>query len=196
MAATAQGAERIIGANDAKAPCPFSPYRTMSRTQMWIAGSTLPCCTILNVEWYISGQEPIHIGNYSPFTIKCCSTTRTLGSDFEQNYGGNTPETVYFRTGQGFTPTANTWYGFKFDTPYEHLNNPVPLIIEVIWFSTGGVGCFTTWGRIINPVKGAAIYGWGSETYLYPENAHYLRITTGYVGIEPTSLGRIKTTYK
>jgi hypothetical protein len=152
------------------------------------------------LEWHSNGE--IAEGTYKDFRIKFCHTSLTEITDtFQTNYGGNTPVRVFFRSSFYIKPPAESWFGWAFDAPFAY-NGRDNFIIEVWWEEDEGEGKVPTY---ITKIMRRGLYS--SIRYGRPQNGypnagelmnylHHMRLTLEDVGVEATSLGRLKTLYR
>ncbi|MGD8718161.1 MAG: hypothetical protein PVH29_04985 [Candidatus Zixiibacteriota bacterium] len=113
-------------------------------------------------------------------------------NDFNTNYGGNTPVTVYGPTSAYVHGTENTWFGFDFTTPF-YYNGSDNLIMEVDWNTdTGGYAYIRA-----DSVAGRFVYSSNGGSPHPGDYFHYQRITitTGGAAVAPTSLGRVRAMF-
>jgi hypothetical protein len=134
-------------------------------------------------------------GGFKDFWVKICHTSRDkLVADFQRNYDGNTPLQVYSDPELRITPPAYTWFGFDFSPPFEY-NGRDNVIIEVHWKERSGApGIVTYW----TPAEGRCCMYAGPvpcDPAVF-NFVHYMRVTLTFVGVEPTSWGRLKTVFR
>jgi hypothetical protein len=127
--------------------------------------------------------------------ILLCHTSLThVTTSYSGNYSGNTPVTVFSGTKVIPATGGNTWVSIVEPTNFTY-NNANNLLIEVSWVTASGYRCDFqvnsrgSHGRIYSNNPNATS---GSVTNNYDQLG---RITIGYVGVAPTSLGRIKSLY-
>ncbi len=151
-------------------------------------------------EWFSVKQ--VDDGTFGKFRISLCHTTRTtLAESYEENYAGFTPVRVFYRDPLPFNPPLGDWFGFQFDTPF-HYDGVHNLICEVWWEgATDDATAYTDWG----PFTGRCVVSFvvnGQPECGYPNRGrvqdylHYMRVTMSGVGVQPTSLGRVKALYR
>jgi hypothetical protein len=129
--------------------------------------------------------------------ILCHTSLSTITSTYANNYDGKTPVTVFDGTFNKTETTPSAWYTlFENPTTTLNYNNSDNLLFEVSWTSStggsnydmrkssGGAGRVYNYSTL-NPTTGTVTSGY----------AHYARVTVGYTGVAPTSLGRIKSLY-
>jgi hypothetical protein len=137
-------------------------------------------------------------GTFNGCKFLLCHTSLTaITSTFADNYTGNTPVTIF--NGNYVLPStaANQWFTLV-ENPSTTLNynNKDNLLIEVSWTSAPSS---TNYNKRTYSGGSGRVYAYnatattGSVTANY---AHYARLTIGYVGIAPTSLGRVKALYR
>jgi hypothetical protein len=181
---------------------PFWGYHPQFRWQtMWFQSELDEAGPLAKVEWQIwSNPSGGAGGTFTGCKVLLCHTgIGAITANFNNNYGGNAPVTAFSGTYVLPPSSANEWITVVAPTDFTY-NNRDNLLIEVSW--TAGEGD-------INPVKcrnsGPAafpgrVYNSSSataETGLVSANMHrYGRITIGYPGVAPTSLGRVKTLFR
>lgn len=136
-------------------------------------------------------------GTFNNVDMLLCHSSRTaLTSTYSTNYDGKTPVKVY--TGN-YTVTASlprdSWFK-QCDVTNFTYNNSDNLLFEISWSGRTSSGANYFWrassgqpGRVWASSKTA------SSGTLYANQGEIARITIGYVGVAPTSLGRIKGLY-
>ena len=140
-------------------------------------------------------------GIRTPSTFTGCKillshTTLThVTTNFVANYGGQTPVTVFSGTKVIPAMGGSTWFTIVEPTNFTY-NRTYNLLIEVSWTSGSGsrsdfqINSRGSHGRIWAYNATASS---GSVTTNYDQRG---RITIGYVGVAPTSLGRVKSIFK
>jgi len=197
LAAPAAAIWLTIGKQDVVVAYPFrgnSGVNTV-RCQDLVLASELrptkanPVIIIRRWEWFASAT--ISAGYFNNFTIKLCLTDRTaLTANFSDNYGRFTPQTVYSRSSQYLNPSPNVWFGF--DQTGFYYTEPYNLIVEVEW--SGDTGGYAYTYRTAATARCVFNYNGGTPTV--HNYVHYMRISIDFIpGVEPTSLGRVKTLY-
>ncbi len=129
--------------------------------------------------------------------LLCHSGLSALTSNYTTNYNGKTPVKVY--TGNYTIPanlTRDTWYKQCEPTNFTY-NNSDNLLFEISWSGRSTTGANYFWratsgqpGRVWASSKTA------STGSLYSGQGEIARITIGYEGVNPTSLGRVKSIFK
>lgn len=158
-----------------------------------LQSDTLPAGTITKWEWrcHTSGTEN-EAGTYHNFKLTLCHTNLSqLTTNFQANYGGNTPVVVYSRSQQRIYAERGAWFGWEFDGDFDY-DGASNLIIEVYWKDSDQLGQTSTFATA------------GTARGLYDVNGaislvnywHHMRITLEGVGVAPTSLGRVKALYR
>lgn len=150
---------------------------------------------VIKIEWQNWGSAATG-GTFDKCQMYLCHTKlAAVTATFNDNYGGNKPVEVYSGTFVVPSLPANTWHTICEPKGFTY-NNTDNLLMEATWVgpSTGGTTPFRT-----STSGTGRVYAWdpnattGSVTAAF---AHYGRITIGYVGVTPTSLGRVKTLFK
>ena len=149
-----------------------------------------PVNSIKKWEWYAA--PTVSPGTFNNFTIKICHTTRTtLTANFNVNYGGRTPVTVYSRRSQPINAEPGKWFGFDFDSQFNY-GYGYNVIVEVEWSGDNGGYAYTY--RSAATARCVFNYNGGAATVR--NYVHYMRVTILYIpGVAPTSLGRVKALY-
>lgn len=168
---------------------------------MWFQSELDEAGPLTRIEWQIwstpSGGEG---GTFNDCKVLLCHTgIGAVTANFKNNYGGNTPVTVFSGTYVLPRSSGDQWITVVAPTNFT-FNNKDNLLIEVSW--TGGSGGINPFkcrnsgpapfpGRVYNSSSATA------ETGLVSANMHrYGRITVGYEAVEATSLGRVKTIFR
>jgi hypothetical protein len=149
-----------------------------------------PVNYITNWEWYAA--PTVSPGTFNNFTIKLCHTTRTtLTADFNANYAGAKPATVYSRPSQYINTEAGKWFGFRFDSQFQYYFSG-NLIVEVEWRGDTGGYAYTYWSAM----TARCVFSYNGGAPTVRDYIHYMRVTILMIpGVEPTSLGRVKALY-
>lgn len=149
-----------------------------------------PVIEIVRWEWFASAN--ISEGFFNNFSIKVCHTNRTaLTANFNDNYGGFTPVTVYTLASQYLKPDPNDWFGIPFLKQF-YYNGYSNVIFEVEW--SGDTGGYTYTYRSATPAR--CVFNYNNGTPVVHNYVHYMRIMINYIpGVAPTSLGRVKALY-
>jgi hypothetical protein len=129
--------------------------------------------------------------------LLCHSNLSALTSTYSTNYAGNTPTKVY--TGNYTIPsnlTRDQWFTQCEPTNFTY-NNKDNLLFEISWEGRTSTGANYFWrantgqpGRVWASSKTA------SSGSLYSGQGEIARLTIGYEGVNPTSLGRVKSIFK
>jgi hypothetical protein len=152
---------------------------------------------VSKIEWYTYNRTT-QGGTFNGCKILLCHTSLpTLTNNFANNYTGKTPITIY--SGNYVHPrvTADTWHTIVAPTTTLNYNNTDNVLFECSWtsFSGGGTNHYrcrnggSYGGRLVAANATATT---GTLNGLYSQ---YGRLTIGFAGVEPTSLGRIKSLY-
>jgi hypothetical protein len=161
---------------------------------MWLQSAINYAGYIDAIEW--DRQTYTDSGTYNNVRVWLCHTDKTqLEATFDNNYTSNTP--VQVMNASTFTMKAGPgWVDFGIDPDKFNYNNTKNLLLEVRWRGDGGVGnpCSRTGdstGRVYNMTDDNATTGsvqvTGQRIRLY--------IST-MTGVQPTSLGRVKTLFR
>lgn len=130
--------------------------------------------------------------------LLCHSSRTALTSTYTTNYDGKTPVRVY--TGNFDVPrglTRDSWFKQCEPTNFTY-NNSDNLLFEISWSGRTGSGTSNYFWRASSGQPGRvwATSKTASSGSLYSGQGEIARITIGYAGVAPTSLGRIKGLYK
>ena len=173
----------------------WATYGGMRWQTIWSQSNINEAGPISMVEFITYSTGISSTNTFNTCKILLCHTTLThVTASYTGNYGGNTPVTVFDGTKVIPATGGNTWVSIVEPTNFTY-NNTNNLLIEVSWVSATGYRCDFqvnsrgSHGRVYsnNPTASS-----GSVTNNYDQLG---RITVGYVGVAPTSLGRIKTFY-
>ncbi len=166
---------------------------------MWFKSELNEAGPVSKIEWQIYASIAGAGGVYSSCDILLCNTTvSTLTATYASNYGTATPVNVFTGTYNLAAAPRDAWVTIVSPTNFTYTNTG-NLLMEVSWSSaTGGSNYFkyrstggTYPGRVYNTSSKTATTGTYSAAY-----HHYGRITIGFVGVAPTSLGRVKSIFK
>ncbi len=166
---------------------------------LWWQEEIKEAAPVIKIEWQVWSSGAGRGGTFSKCDILLCHTKlRAVTSTYNNNYGGNTPVNVYSGTFVLPASSANQWMTIVEPKNFTY-NNTDSLLIEVSWEgSTGSTtpfkcrsGSTPAPGRLYNMSSKTATTG--SVTAAWAE---YARLTLGYVGVAPTSLGRVKSLFR
>lgn len=151
----------------------------------------------LNVKAPVTRVEYQSYDDYAPgyfyeLEMRLCHTPLgALTTNFNQNYGGNTPALV--ATANPFTINGkkDEWFGLDCSPAFDY-NNVDNLIVEVRWRNQRLTTKIEAWAYTApgNRLLIHKDYN-ASEGQLSPKTDR-LRLTFGGAAVSPTSLGRIK----
>jgi hypothetical protein len=175
-----------------------SSYYPQMRWQcLWRQTDINEAGPVSKIEW-LAYPTTLYGGTFNGCRILLChSTLATLTATYASNYTGNTPVVLHNGTYTAPRPAPGTWATIIEPTTTLSYNNTANLLMEVSWTSatggrndyrcmnSGGVG-----GRVY-AASATATSGTLNATY-----AQHGRLTIGYVGVAPTSLGRVKSIFK
>ena len=132
-------------------------------------------------------------GYFYEFEMKLCHTPlAALTTNFNANYGGNTPTLV--ATLNPFTINArkDEWFGVACTMPFAY-NNRDNLIVEVRWRNPTLTTKIEVWGYVAASSRLLIHKEYSATEGQLSTKTDRLRITFSGVPVMPTSLGRIKT---
>jgi hypothetical protein len=175
-----------------------STYVTEVRWQcLWRQTDIKEAGVLGKIEW-LAFPTTLYGGTFHGCKILLAHSSRaTLTATFADNYTGDTPVTVFEGDYVAPTPAGGEWATIIEPWPTLMYNNSDNLLMEVSW--TG----FSGGGR--NDYRCNSSNGYGGRVYAYSAAAttgtlnagysQYARISFYYLGVAPTSLGRIKSLY-
>jgi hypothetical protein len=175
------------------------PYYPQMRFQcLWRQTDIMEAGYVSKIEW-LTYPRVTQGGTFNGCKFLLCHTTlATLTNNYANNYTGNTPVTIY--SGNFVHPAVpgNTWYTIAEPTTTLDYNNKDNLLFEISWTSYTGGGrndyrCRSTGGQ------GGRLYAASATATTGTLDAGYAqhgRLTIGFVGVAPTSLGRVKSIFK
>lgn len=197
LAASAAAIEIKIGKQGVVVPYPFRGNSGVNavRCQDLVMAKELspwesaPVIIIEKWEWYAA--PTVSPGYFNNFTLKLCLTNRNaLTADFNANYAGRKPETVYSQPSQYVNAKPNEWFGFGFGPFYYRQSEN--LIVEVEW--RGDTGGYAYTYRSAGTAR--CVFNYNSGRPVVRDYVHYMRVTIHFIpGVEPTSLGRVRALY-
>jgi hypothetical protein len=165
---------------------------------LWFQTEINEAGPVSKIEWQVYDTAGGAGGTWNACRILLCHTpVSAVTTVFADNYGGNTPVTVFNGTFVMSAYPAGAWVTIVQPTNFNY-TNARNLLIEVSWTSHSAGSTYMKVrstpppvpGRVYNLTDAQATTG--SVTAGYHQ---YGRITIGYVGVAPTSLGRIKGLY-
>jgi hypothetical protein len=123
-----------------------------------------------------------------------------LTDTYADNYDGKTPVQVFYRENCHIAANPYQWFGFQFDRPFAY-NGADNLLFEVWWEGDDDGWAYTYWARatgryVCSYIKGTTpLYGYPDKGEIH-DFLHHMRITISPIAVAPTSLGRVKSTYR
>lgn len=143
-----------------------------------------------------SGTAPSTFNNVKMYL--CHTSLNALTATFADNYGGNTPVQVW--SGTYVIPAnlnQNDWVTQVEPTNFNY-NNTANLLFEVTWdgFGGGATGNYFWRANASQPGRVYATSSTATTGTLYASQGEIARITIGYTGVDPSSLGRVKVMYR
>jgi hypothetical protein len=190
------GVHIVAGPGTGGNTIPFWPTRPGMRWQtIWHKADINEAGAVTKVEF-----QAYRIDTTSSFTtckvLLCHTTLGHVTTSYVGNYSGKTPVTVFSGTKVVPATSAGQWFTVVDPTNFTY-NNSDNLLIEVSWANgSGGSVCHC---YINSRGKAGRLYAYsptattGSVTTNYDQLG---RITIGGSGVEPTSLGRVKSFFK
>ncbi|HUV87675.1 MAG TPA: hypothetical protein VMX79_11255 [bacterium] len=140
---------------------------------------------------YQSGRPPAAFNNVR---VWFCHTTKTkLEATFDNNYAGKTPAQVMDKL--TLTLSGTGWYDIGIDPNKFDYNNRDNLLMEIRWrgSSSTPIYCWRSEGTA------ARVYAKShtANTGTVEDKTQYIRLHIGtMVGLEATSLGRVRALYR
>ncbi len=153
----------------------------------------------INVPGYINVVEFAYhsgssIGGFNNVRVSLCHTTKTrLEPTFYNNYGGKTPVQVMNKL--SLVLSGRAWLDIGIDADKFNYNNRDNLLMEIRWRGDSGNNIYC-WR---SDMTAGRVYAYNDEaavgTVYYEGQYIRLHVAT-MVGLEPTSLGRVKALYR
>lgn len=168
---------------------------------MWFKSELNEVGPVSKIEWQMYASIPGGGGVYTNCDILLCNTTvSTLTATYASNYGTASPVNVFSGTYTLPASAVNAWVTIVSPTNFTYTNTG-NLLMEVSWSSAASGNNYFKYrstggampGRVYNTSAGAKTATTGT---LNPTYHQYGRITIGFVGVAPTSLGRVKSLFK
>lgn len=132
-------------------------------------------------------------GYFYEFEMKLCHTPLSaLTTNFNTNYGGNTPTLVAALNPFTINAGKDQWFGVACTTPFAY-NNRDNLIVEVRWRNQTLTTKIEVWGYVAGSSRLLIHKEYNATEGQLSTKTDRLRITFSGVPVAPTSLGRIKT---
>jgi hypothetical protein len=146
---------------------------------------------VAKVEFESPGAPMAHFYNCR---ILLCHTNRTaLVSNFNENYGGNTPVEVHSRRTRSMGGYG--WINAQIMDRVFNYNNRDNVLMEIVWNGDSGRDVVCYLGAAT--ARRCYAYNHQSPTGRVSHDSQRIRLTMGaYTGLEPTSLGRVKTLFQ
>ena len=190
------GVHLVGGTANGNNTIPFWPGRPGMRWQtIWRQDEIKEANPIIKVEFRCASS--FASASFTGCKVLLCHTS--LGhvtTSFAGNYAGKTPVTVFSGTKVIPGATSGTWVTIVTPTNFTY-NNTDNLLIEISWVGYSGSGSrpmqVNSRGRCGRVYAYSATATTGSVTANYDQIG---RLTLGYVGVAPTSLGRVKSIFK
>jgi len=192
--------EHIVGGTgNTNNTIPFWGGRTdpgMRWQSIWLQTEIGEAGAVSKIEWQNWASSTASGGTFNTCRMLLCHTTVSqITATFSSNYGSGTPVQVFSGTFVIPSLPPNQWHTICEPTNFTY-NNTNNLLFEVTWVgpSTGGTTPFKT-----SSSGPGRVWAWdpnassGSTTTSY---AYYARLTIGFAGVAPTSLGRVKSLYR
>ncbi len=170
-----------------------SSYNACRFQCLWLK-SEINYAGYINEIWWDRGTYTTS-GSYSNVRAWLCHTTKTqVEATFNNNYTTFTP--VQVKNATSWTLGGPGWYNFDIDPNKFNYNNSNNLLLEVRWRGDSGVGhpCGRTsqsYRRVYNMTDDSATTGSVQNT------GQVIRLVMdSMTGLEPTSLGRVKSIFR
>jgi hypothetical protein len=195
--AAVAGQHLVGGTGNGGNTIPFwATYGGMRWQTIWVQNQINEAGPVSKVE-FITYSTGINATNtFNQCKILLCHTTLThVTTSYSGNYTGNTPVTVFNGTKVIPATGGNTWVTIVDPTNFTY-NNTNNLLIEVSWVTASGYRCdfqVNSAGQSGRLYSNNPVAETGSVTNNYDQLG---RITIGFEGVAPTSLGRIKGLYR
>lgn len=173
----------------------WGTYAQMRWQIIWKQSEIKEAGAVTKIEWQ-KWTNPGTAATFNNCKILLCHTSlSTITSDYANNYSGKTPVVVFSDTFKLPALAPNQWWTVVEPTNFT-FNNTDNLLIEVVWVGASG-GANAMWQ------SSSGQSGWVYSTAPNPTTGNVIanrgqiaRITIGYVGVSPTSLGRVKSIFR
>ncbi len=133
-------------------------------------------------------------GTFNDVRVWLCHTTKTaLEATFDNNYTGKTP--VQVRTGANLTLSGSGYFDIGITPNSFNYNNTDNLLMEIRWNGDSGTGvpCWRSGGTAQRLYATSHTASSGSVS----NTGQCIRLHIGTMtGVQPTSLGRVKTLFR
>jgi hypothetical protein len=190
------GVHIVAGTGTGGNTIPFWPQQAGMRWQtIWHKSDINEPGPIIKVEF-----QAYTISTTSTFTgcniLLCHTTLSHVTSSYSGNYGGKTPVTVFSGTKVIPATARGEWVSVAEPTNFTY-NNSDNLLIEISWSS--GSPSTVCHCYINSSGKAGRVYAYDpkAETGNVTNNYDQIgRLTIGYEGVSPTSLGRVKSIFR
>jgi hypothetical protein len=193
--AGATGKVVTIGAYAANNYIPWwgSSYNSMRFQCLWLKSDINYAGFINKIEW--NRGTYTSTGSFLQTRVWLCHTTKTaLEATFANNYTGKTPVAV--KTSSTYVLPGGPGYVDMPITPNTfNYNNSDNLLMEIRWNGDSGTGC-PCWR---SPDRSRRVYATNhnASSGSVQANAQHIRLTIGTMtGVQPTSLGRVKSLFQ
>jgi hypothetical protein len=190
------GVHIVAGPSTGANTIPFWPSQPGMRWQtIWHKSDINEAGAITKVEFQASTVSTTC--SFTSCNVLLCHTT--LGhvtTSYQGNYGGKTPVTVFSGTKVVPATPQGQWFSVVEPTNFTY-NNSDNLLIEISWAS--GSPSTVCHCYINSRGKAGRVYAYDpkAETGTVTNNYDQLgRLTVGYEGVAPTSLGRVKSLFR
>jgi hypothetical protein len=131
-------------------------------------------------------------GYFYEFEMKLCHTPLAeLTTNFNNNYGGNTPTLVAALNPYTINAKENEWFGVACTTSFVY-NNRDNLIVEVRWRNRTLTTKIEAWGYVAGSNRLLIHKEYSATEGQLSTKTDRLRITFSGVPVAPTSLGKVK----
>jgi hypothetical protein len=131
-------------------------------------------------------------GYFYEFEMKLCHTPLTaLTTNFNNNYGGNTPTVVASLNPFTINARKDEWFGVACTTSFTY-NDRDNLIVEVRWRNQSLTTKIEVWAYTASSNRLLIHKEYNATEGQLSPKTDRLRITFSGVAVAPTSLGRIK----
>jgi hypothetical protein len=162
---------------------------------MWFQSEINEAGPVSKIEFQVSSTAGNTFNNVD--MLLCHSGLSALTSNYTTNYNSKTPVKVF--SGNFTIPASlpsRSWFVQCSPTNFTY-NNSDNLLFEISWSgrSTSGANYFYR-ANVGQPGRVWASSKTATTGSLYANQGEIARITIGFVGVAPTSLGRVKSIFK
>lgn len=116
---------------------PLCTWGNAGRFQGFVKANEMPGAVTLLSFNFLAAESTTN-QSWGGFKIHACHSDKTsLGTNFADNFSGNTPQLVYSIVTMTVSTVSDEWFGWEFDPPFKYNGNS-NLVIELSYDSPNG----------------------------------------------------------